>query len=254
MSATKTIARHYDTLDGPERFVACIEAMARGDHAEDKRLDDGCPRRVCEVDDPEYRSRMSVSFTVSSLVCASIQRDLDVIRTIEVVRDVAKVLRELGAGVAEDAFVAGWIAAGGSDEGGEAADAELERARERGRLVIDVAARTVSRGVGKRRAASILGAWEGYGRFARECCGVEPEVLAKAWRLLDGDPTPEVLKLYPKAVADAEAADGWYASLGGSWRRRFDGGRPDGHAERSAGVAGTTAGRRGGVHAGSATR
>ena len=68
------------------------------------------------------------------------------------------------------------------------------------------------------------GAWTGYGRFARACCGVEPEVLAKAWRLLDGDPTPEVLGLYPKAEPDAEAADGWYASLGGSWRRRFDGG------------------------------
>jgi len=52
---------------------------------------------------------------------------------------------------------------------------------------------------------------------------VEPAVLAKAWRLLDADPTPEVRRLYPKAVPDAEAAEGWHASLGGSWRRRFDG-------------------------------
>ncbi|HEX8915889.1 MAG TPA: hypothetical protein VF796_26280 [Humisphaera sp.] len=221
MTATKTIARHYDALDGPERFVACIEAMARGDHEEDKRLDDGCPRKVCEVDDPAYRSRMSVSFTASAIVCASINRDLDVLRVIATVRDVGHILREMGAGVAEDAFLAGWHSAGGGGAGRAEAEAEMERAQERGRLVIEIASKTVGRTVGKRRAASLLGTWQGYGRFARECCGVEPEVLARAWRLLDGDPTPEVLKMYPKAEPDAEAAEGWYASLGGSWRQRF---------------------------------
>jgi hypothetical protein len=34
-------------------------------------------------------------------------------------------------------------------------------------------------------------------------------VLARAWRLLDGDPRAAVLKLYPKAIPDAEAAEGW---------------------------------------------
>jgi hypothetical protein len=105
-------------------------------------------------------------------VCTSIGWDLDVILAIETLRDVAKILRGLEAGAAEDAFLAGWVAGGG-------ADAEMDRAPERGALVLDVASRTVSRGVGRRRAASLLGAWEGYGRFTRECCGFELDVLAK---------------------------------------------------------------------------
>jgi hypothetical protein len=69
----------------------------------------------------------------------------------------------------------------------------------------------------------MLGAGEGFGRFSRDHCCVEPAALIGAWGVLDGDPTPEVRKLSPKAQADAEAAEGWYASLGGSWRKRSAG-------------------------------
>ena len=33
-----------------------------------------------------------------------------------------------------------------------------------------------------------MSAWEGFGRFAREGCGVEPPTLLRAWRLLPEDP------------------------------------------------------------------
>jgi hypothetical protein len=69
----------------------------------------------------------------------------------------------------------------------------------------------------------LLSAWEEFGRFTRECCGVEPLTLLRAWRLLAADPAAEVRQPYPKVERDAEAATGWYASLGGAWRKRFDG-------------------------------
>jgi hypothetical protein len=69
--------------------------------------------------------------------------------------------------------------------------------------------------------ASLLSAWAGLQRFCEECVGVDALTLAMAWRLLDADPTVEVRRLCPDAVADEARAAGWHAPFGGSWRERF---------------------------------
>jgi hypothetical protein len=77
--------------------------------------------------------------------------------------------------------------------------------------------------VGQKRAVSLLSAWEELGRFSRECCGVEPLTLAKAWGRLNEDPAAEAREVCPDAKADEAEAGGWYQSLAGAWRKHIDG-------------------------------
>jgi hypothetical protein len=67
-----------------------------------------------------------------------------------------------------------------------------------------------------------LTAWAGFGRFCDDCVGVDALTLVKAWRLLDADPTVEVRRLCPDAVADEARAAGWHASLGRAWRKHAE--------------------------------
>ena len=64
------LARHYQHLKARERFLLVLEALARGDKQEARRLNDTCPRAPYIIDDPAYTelreaSRLIVSvFTV----------------------------------------------------------------------------------------------------------------------------------------------------------------------------------------------
>ena len=69
---------------------------------------------------------------------------------------------------------------------------------------------------------TLLSAWEGLGRFSRECCGVEPLVLTRAWRLILEDPAAEALKLDPGAAVEEALAAAWHANLSGPWARHAD--------------------------------
>ena len=99
----------------------------------------------------------------------------------------------------------------------------MARVRRQASDVLDVAVRIVDRREGRRRAVSLLSAWEGLGRFTRECCGVEPLTLLKAWRLLAEDPLPEVRRLYPTAKVDEAQAANWHRSLALAWERHAAG-------------------------------
>ena len=68
-----------------------------------------------------------------------------------------------------------------------------------------------------RRAVTLLSAWEGLTRFSRECCGVEPLVRTRAWRLVTEDPAAAARKLDPGAAADEALAAAWHRDLGRPW-------------------------------------
>ncbi len=99
-------------------------------------------------------------------------------------------------------------------------EAELERLRDEAIEHLSVGIDCVRKVAGKKRAVNLLSAWEGLGRFSRECCHVEPLVLTRAWRLIAEDPVAEVTKLHPEAVVDEVQAAGWHTSLSGVWLRR----------------------------------
>jgi hypothetical protein len=262
-TATAKLGKHYEALGGAERFVAVIEAMARGDEAEERRLDDACPRAAYTIDEPGYRDRMSVSFTASAIAAMSVVRDLDALRAVAAVREVVGLFRRFVAEGAEDAFYSGWYARGdadnedanvaagepagegeGEDGGGNASDRdaarddaaiddddglgpaarkELTRVRADAGVLLEILLKVVDRRDGRHRAVSLLSAWEGFGRFTREDCGVDPATLLRAWRLLPADPVPEVRRLYPNAKVDEAQAGNWHASLAGAWVRHTAG-------------------------------
>src|SRR4051794_29476252 len=56
--SSKTMVRHYGTLSRAERFTLMIEAMARGDRVEERRLDDACPTVEYRGEDEHCRGRM----------------------------------------------------------------------------------------------------------------------------------------------------------------------------------------------------
>jgi hypothetical protein len=224
--STATLSRHYEVLTGAERFTAMLEAMARGDAAEEQRLEDSCPRGVYEQDDPGYRTRMHVSFTAAALACASIQRDLDVLTALNMVEDVGGLFRDRAGETVEMAFFCGWRAArdrAGIDVHADDAEveAELKELRKDGVWPLDTVVKTVVGRAGRRRAATLLSAWEGLGRFSRECCGVEPLVLTRAWRLVTDDPAA-ALKLDPGAAVDEPQAAEWHRNLSGPWAKHTD--------------------------------
>ena len=87
---------------------------------------------------------------------------------------------------------------------------------------LDGAVTTVTGTAGRRRAVTLLSAWEGMGRFSRECCGVEPLVLTRAWRLVTEDPAAATHELDPEAEVDEALAAAWHANLSGPWARHTD--------------------------------
>jgi hypothetical protein len=86
-----------------------------------------------------------------------------------------------------------------------------------------VVPRVVDRRDGRHRAVRLVSAWEGFGRFARAGCGVEPATLLRAWRLLPEDSVPEARRLYPNSKVDETQAANWHASLAGAWGRQTEG-------------------------------
>jgi hypothetical protein len=129
-----------------------------------------------------------VAYTCTALACASINRDLDVLRMLEAVGRVRDIYRRAMAaeepGLADDAFAA-----------------------------VDIVPDAVRQTSGRRRATSLLSAWAGFGRFCEECVGVDALTLAKAWRLLGADPAFEVRRLCPDAELDEARAAGWCEAL-----------------------------------------
>jgi len=190
---TAKLQKHYSLLDGRERTVAVLEAMARGDAAEEERLDDACPRGTYEVDDPSYRRRMSYAATATQLPCGSVRRDLGVLRAVDAFAEVQAVLRQFAGDRADEAFDAGWHAAlaaarattAGAGLGvvgatGQPLFQHLAEIRADALWLVDRPVAAVRRGLGRATAVQLLSTWDAFGRFARDCVGVGPLVLARA--------------------------------------------------------------------------
>ena len=97
--------------------------------------------------------------------------------------------------------------------------AELAELRQDGVWPLDSVVKVVTAEAGRRRAVTLLSAWEGMTRFSRECCGVEPLVLSRAWRLVTEDPAAAARDLDPEAAVDEALAAAWHANLSGPWAR-----------------------------------
>ena len=153
------------------------------------------------------------------------------IRVLDVLKHMTGLYEHYVGDAAEDAFFEGWHECANRHKVDGAIDdavhTDLEQRLEGIRALAEknaaIPITSVTHVVGEKRAQGVVSAWEGLGRFSRECCGVEPLVLTKAWRLLSTDPADEVRKLYPEVSVDEEAAEGWYKSMATPWDKRCGG-------------------------------
>ena len=60
--------QHYEQFAPPERLTLLIEAMARDDAAESRRLQDTCPRVAYTGPDVRFTERYTLAFDIMAVV------------------------------------------------------------------------------------------------------------------------------------------------------------------------------------------
>ena len=237
--ASDPLSRNYAQLDGKERFVLLLEAMARKDEAEADRLEDSCPRLVYRQDDPEFRDRMKRAYLIAMLVTINIRWRLEHIRVAKIFLDQHRLYVWGPQLVATTAFLYGreygrWES--GAIKQIPMIDAEdtaalikgrpdlreqLKEVREISADGVRKVAETLQYAVGYAHAADVLSQWEGFGRFCRNSLGLKPMAVMTAYKLWQDDPAAEVLASHPDAKVDEGVAAHWEGNWAREWGRRF---------------------------------
>ena len=197
--ASDPLSRNYAQLEGHERFVLLVEAMARKDEAEADRLDDTCPRLSYRQDDAEYRDRVQRAYSISMLVTINIRWRLEQVRVARLFMDQHRLYVWGPQLVATTAFLFGrqygmWEC--GAIEQIDLPDLEgitaevkgrpdlreqLKEVREISAEGVRRVAETLQYAVGYAHATEVLSQWEGFGRFCRQTLGLEPMAVMMAY-------------------------------------------------------------------------
>jgi hypothetical protein len=232
-------AKDYETLTGPERFQLLIEAMAREDEVECKRIEDSCPTYVYRCEDAEFRERMRRAYHVAATVVLNMRQGLACIRMADALRQTAGQFAVIPTKLASVAFLYGREY--GHWEAGQIEQIDLP---DREALVTEIAAnpdlgvqldelrdvvgesvqrvaQEIHALVGSVHAVELLSIWEGFGRFCQETLGMEPLTLVRAYGLQRDDPEVEVRSAYPDAMPDEGASQRHAEQWTRSWGRRF---------------------------------
>lgn len=113
MTTLAKLEKRYDVLTADERFRLSVAARARGDFADERRLDEACPRVNLTGADRAYADRWTgfcdVAEGVSRVLLVLRERD----RRAEVLRDAWMLTGRLMSRSAEWGWNAGWNARGG---------------------------------------------------------------------------------------------------------------------------------------------
>ena len=240
MASSYLIARHYCSLTGAERFRLMIEAGAREDRVEEGRLDGSCPLVQVRAEDPAYRQRMRLSFTLASMTAMQIRPRLAQLLAVGSLIDVC---RQFGEHLPSARMAAACFLYGrsyGKCEVGAVEDAaqtgkellanvtedldlqqQLAEVRECATEGLVAALEEVVLPGCRVYATEILSVWEGFCRFCREEAELEPLTLMRAWGLMDADPAELVRELDPEALPEPGRADEWADAMTRNWRRRF---------------------------------
>ncbi len=229
----------YETLTAQERFQLLVEAMARKDEVECKRLEDSCPTHTYRCEDVEFRDRVRRAFQVTSIVCLNMRAGIARIRMAQMFKETSPHFAQPVAKLATAAYLCGRAqgrAEAGGDPGPGPADAKAmvamvkSDARLRGELgeIRSLAEETLwkvadwlSYAVGQADAADLLAQWEGFGRFCRNCLGLEPLVVTEAFGLGKVDVEAEMMETVPDAAPDEAESARWAEQWCRGWERRF---------------------------------
>jgi hypothetical protein len=133
MSTKNGLGKLYDRLTPEERFKLDVEAMARGDKEESRRLVDTCPRLNYNMTDVQFSGRWNGTIQLTMAALMDFRHTIAKLRMIEAFRVALPYARTLAQNDAADAYYEGhetgsryaWSKAGrGGDPPGWEADEE----------------------------------------------------------------------------------------------------------------------------------
>jgi hypothetical protein len=204
MSKSNGLGKLYDRLTPEERFSLDVEAHARGDESELRRLVDSCPRRNYTMTDWAFSGRWQTTTEIVLALAVDLGQHMSRLNMIDAIRQVLPYTRVVFHNAADGTYLEGheagsryaWKRAGMAgdppgwgplDEEGGPADADefdpaIDEALEAaGKKIeeIDLMPELLTRMERKttERAWTI---WEAFASFAHEELEVEPEKLIKA--------------------------------------------------------------------------
>ena len=220
----KGLTSMYDRLTAEERFRLVVEAFAREDQREAERLSTTCPRKVYEMNDLAFSSRLRASDLIVSQVYAELVEVLSALRTIEANREAIEAYEELLFSSLERAteeaalsFHQGWDA--GCDHAWQVAGKHgpfpWNDKADLNERVKEMAKRIRAEGRSEARDGSYQDTlektsdelsiqartiWEAFSRFCRKQTDLEPETVLQACFT----PAPRLLKELKDSVGSAQ--------------------------------------------------
>jgi hypothetical protein len=203
VSAKNGLGRLYDKLTPEERFKLDVEAMARGDTEESRRLVDTCPRLGYTMTDLAFSGRWQTTLEMVLALCVELTQHMSRLTMLDAIREVLPYARVVYRNEGESAYMEGheagsryvWRRAGMSgDPPGwgpledelegevEECDPALERDLDAlGKRLeeVDIMPELVGR-LERKITREAWTVWEAFSDFAQRWLEVEPEKLIKA--------------------------------------------------------------------------
>jgi hypothetical protein len=191
----------YDRFTPEERFRLDVEARARGDEQESRRLLERCPRRTYVMNDWAFSNRWQTAMKLTDAVCFDLSHHLSNLQTIDALREVLPDVRIPYRIEAEDAYLSGheagshyaWKRAGmdgdppgwGPPEDEEAIEEDFDPAVDGdlegldARLQeTDILPALLDR-LEREAAQEAWEVWEAFATFSKSSLNIEPEKLLK---------------------------------------------------------------------------
>jgi hypothetical protein len=107
MSGKDALGKLYDRLTPEERFTLDVEAMARGDEEESRRLVDTCPRRYYTMTDLAFSGRWLTTFEMVLALCVELTQHTSRLSMLDAVRETLSYARVVYRNEGEMAYLDG---------------------------------------------------------------------------------------------------------------------------------------------------
>ncbi len=206
VSSRNGLGKLYDRLTPEERFKLDVEATARGDEAESKRLVDTCPRREYLQNEAAFTERWRTAITLTQTVGLDLAQHLARLAVVEAVKETVPYFRTVFINEAHRGYMDGheagsryaWSRAGmagdppgckfeelpdgGLEVDEDEEDPQIEEsldALERRIVEVDIAPVLLQR-LERDLVEKALPVWLAFGRFCEEELGIEPRKLLTA--------------------------------------------------------------------------
>jgi hypothetical protein len=107
MNSKKGLGKLYDRLTPEERFSLDVEAMARGDEDESRRLVDTCPRRNYRMTDVAFSGRWLTTFEMVLALCVDLTQHMSRLSMLDAIRETLPYARVVYRNEGERAYLDG---------------------------------------------------------------------------------------------------------------------------------------------------